>query len=319
MTVLTLVTVVGIVADDRTLLGAPVWLKPFKFAISFAVYGLTLAWMLAVLPRRSRFAEWAATIIVAVSVIEVAIITFQAARGHRSHFNDDNAFDERLWTTMGASIMVLFVAHLAIGIVALMQRIPNPVSAYAIRLGLLLSLLGMLAAVPMVTPLQDPGLDGITGAHAVGVPDGGPGLPVTGWSTTGGDLRIGHFVGMHGLQFLPLLAILLTRRTRLGERARARLILVAGIAYAGMVVLLTWQAMRGQPLLRPDALTLGALAALIAATAAAALTVINSNRSEQSPTLPGGLPADDSAGKDGSSPTGPSDLWTTPTLWTTRK
>ncbi|GAB2618349.1 hypothetical protein Aab01nite_32080 [Paractinoplanes abujensis] len=277
MAALTVVTLVGIVADDRVLLGAPVWLKPFKFAISFAVYAATLAWMLAVLPRRSRFAEWAGTVIVAVSVIEVAIIAFQAARGHRSHFNDTNPFDERLWSIMGASIMVLFVAHLAIGVVALRQRLPDRVSAYAIRLGLFLSLLGMAAAVPMVTPMQDPGLEGISGAHAVGVPDGGPGLPVTGWSTTGGDLRIGHFVGLHGLQFLPLLALLLTRRTRLGEKTGARLILVAGLAYAGMVVLLTWQALRGQPLLRPDGLTLAALAGLLVATAVAVPVVLRTS------------------------------------------
>ncbi|WP_307834156.1 hypothetical protein [Paractinoplanes lichenicola] len=277
---LTLVTVVGVLADDRTLLGAPVWLKPFKFAVSFAVYAATLAWMLAVLPRRSRFAEWAGTAIVAVSVIEVAIITLQAARGHRSHFNDTTPFDETLWSIMGASIMVLFVAHLAIGVVALFQRIANRVSAYAIRLGLFLSLLGMAAAVPMVLPMQDPGLEGISGAHAVGVPDGGPGLPVTGWSTTGGDLRIGHFVGMHGLQFLPLLALLLTRRTRLGEKVGARLILVSGLAYAGVVVLLTWQALRGQPLLRPDSVTLVALGGLIAATAVAVLVVLRSGRAD---------------------------------------
>ena len=273
MTLLAVVAGVGVLVDDRLLLGAPVWLKPFKFAVSFAVYGLTLAWMLSVLPRRSRVGEWAATAIVPVSVIEVAVITFQAARGHRSHFNEETALDGLIWSVMGASIMLLFVAHLVVGLIAMLQRIPDRVAAYGIRLGLGLAALGMLAAVPMVLPGQDPGVDGVTGAHAVGVPDGGAGLPLTGWSTTGGDLRIGHFVGMHGLQVLPLLAILVTRRG-LDRRTGTRLLLVAAAAYAALVVLLTWQAMRGQPLLRPDAVTLGAFGALVAGTALAVTTVV---------------------------------------------
>ena len=272
LTILAVVAGLGVFVDDRVLTGAAVWLKPFKFAVSFAAYGLTLAWMLSVLPRRSRAGEWAATAIVAFSLIEVAIITVQAARGHRSHFNTTNPFDSVLWSVMGMSIMVLFAAHLVFGLAALLQRIPDRLAAYGIRLGLGLAAIGMLAAIPMVMPQRNPGVDGITGAHAVGVLDGGPGMPLTGWSTTGGDLRIGHFVGLHGLQALPLLAWLLKRRG-VDERTGTRLLLVAGAAYGLLSLLLTWQALRGQPLLRPDALTLGALAALVAGTALAVTTV----------------------------------------------
>jgi hypothetical protein len=37
-------------------------------------------------------------------------------------------------------------------------------------------------------------------------------------------------------------------------------------SYAGLVALVTWQALRGQSILQPDALTLGALAVLVVVT-----------------------------------------------------
>jgi hypothetical protein len=272
MGLLTVLTAVGIFADHRILTGVPIWLKPFKFSLSFAIYGLTLAWMLSVLPRRSRVAEWAALAIVGVAVAEVGIIALQAARGTTSHYNETSDVNAALWQAMGMSIMVLFVAHLVIAVVAVRQKIADRGNAYGIRLGLGLCVLGMLAAVPMVMPGQDPGIDGITGAHSVGVPDGGPGLPLTGWSTTGGDLRIGHFVGLHALQALPLLAFLLARFTGLDERRRSRLLLVAGGAYGVLIVLLTGEALRAQPLLETE--TLAAVAVLAVVTAGAATLVV---------------------------------------------
>lgn len=283
MAVLAVVCAVGVFADPRVLTGAPIWLKPFKFSVSFVLYGVTLAWMLSLLPRRSRVAEWAGTVIAAMSLIEMVVIVGQVMRGTTSHFNGTTPLNAALFSAMGVSIMVLFVAHFVIGIVMLQRRIADRVAARAVGWGLGLSLLGMLAAVPMVLPMQEPGIEGISGAHSVGVLDGGPGLPLVGWSTTGGDLRIGHFVGLHALQALPILAILLSRffGTRLDERTRARLLVVAGAAYGVLTVLLTWQALRGQPLLRPDALTLAAVAALVVATATATGLVVARRRSPE--------------------------------------
>jgi hypothetical protein len=282
MAVLAVVALVGIVADARVLTGAPIWLKVFKFSTSFVLYATTLAWMLSLLPKRSRTAEWAATIIVALALVEMIIVTGQVIRGQTSHFNGTSPFNEMLFNIMGASIMALWFAQLVIAVVLARARIADRAVAYGVRLGLLVSLLGMLAAVPMTIPSAAPGVEGITGAHSVGVLDGGPGMPITGWSLTGGDLRIGHFVGLHALQALPLLAwglsLLAARSRRFGARldetTRVRLLVVAAVAYTVLMTMLTWQAMRGQPLLRPDALTLGALALLVAGTAAAVSAVL---------------------------------------------
>lgn len=280
MAVLAVVSAVGIFADPRVLTGVPIWLKPFKFSVSFVLYGATLAWMLSLLPRRSRVAEWAAAVILATSVVEIVVIVMQVLRGTTSHYNETTPLNAALWKLMGGAVMVLFTAHLVIGIVLLRRPIGDRVAAYAVRLGLGLSLLGMLAAVPMVLPSQAPGIEGIAGAHSVGVRDGGPGLPLVGWSTTGGDLRIGHFVGLHALQALPILAILLNRflATRLDEHSRARLLVVAGAAYGVLTMTLTWQALRGQPLLRPDALTLAAWAAVLTASVTAVVGVVVTRR-----------------------------------------
>jgi hypothetical protein len=291
MAVLAVVSAIGVFTDPRIVTGAPIWLKPFKFSVSFVLYATTLAWMLSLLPRRSRVAEWAATVVVAASVIEMVGIVTQVARGTSSHFNTTTPFNAMVFDIMGATVSVLFGAHLVIALMLLIRRIPDRVARSAVRLGLGLSAIGMLAAIPMVTVMTDTGIDGISGAHAVGVADGGPGLPVTEWATTGGDLRIGHFVGLHGLQALPILALLLTRYARrLDTRTKVRLLRVAAGAYALLVAMLTGQALRGQPLLRPDALTLAQAGALAAATALAAGAVLLAGRRTAEEAEPIGEP-----------------------------
>jgi hypothetical protein len=86
----------------------------------------------------------------------------------------------------------------------------------------------------------------LAGAHTVGAPDGGPGLPVTGWSTRHGDLRVAHFVGLHALQVLPILTLVAFRGRR--EQTRVRLTLSAALAYVLVFVALLVQALRGMPL-----------------------------------------------------------------------
>ncbi|MFE3186986.1 hypothetical protein ACFXKR_40000 [Streptomyces violascens] len=280
MAVLAVASVAGLLVDDRVLVGAPIWAKPLKFSISFVAYGLTLAWMLPFLTRGRRLGWWAGTVVASTGVIEMVIITGQVIRGKRSHFNHQTSFDAALFNVMGLTVAVLWLGTLVVAVLLFRSTIADRAAARAIRIGAALGLAGAGVGFLMTqpTPAQRRTPSGIVGAHSVGVPDGGPSMPLTGWSTTGGDLRIPHFVGMHALQLIPLtlmgLVALGVRIPRLrDERIRARLVAVAGAVYAAMFALLTWQALRGQPLIHPDGATLGA-AGLIAVAAALGTTAV---------------------------------------------
>lgn len=280
MAALTAVFLVLAVVDHRELLGAPLWFKPLKFSLSFAVYLLALAWLLGRLPGRAmQHTGWW---LVALAVLEMAFIGGQAARGQRSHFNTDPGLGSMLYSIMGVAAAGLMLLTAVVGVRFLRERSQERDLASAIRFGLALSLVGMTSGILM----------SLHGGHAVGVADGGQGLPLVGWSTTGGDLRISHFVGLHAVQLMPLLAAGLLRwAPRLDRAARVRVIRVAGLGYLGLTLLLMWQAMRGQPLLAPDWLTLAAAGALLAGTAAGLATAVRRAPAPTRTALPVGSAA----------------------------
>jgi hypothetical protein len=112
----------------------------------------------------------------------------------------------------------------------------------------------------------------LSGTHTFGVAEGGPSLPILGWSTIGGDGRVAHFVGLHALQVLPLIGWWIGRRSRLNMTQRIRLVKLVALGYGAIVALLAWQALRGQSIVAPDALTLrvfafGSIAVFLASVA----------------------------------------------------
>ncbi len=259
---LLVVAAVGIVVDPERITGVPAWLKPAKFAISITIYSATLAWLLTMIDGHRRAVRVLAAATAVGFLGEFALIDLQVVRGTTSHFNTATAFDSAVYSAMGALILVVFVAAAAAAIFLVRQRcLPTPVRAAVVG-GLLVALLGMAEAVLMFVNTDF----SMGGAHTVGAADGGPGMPVTGWSTAHGDLRVAHFVGIHGLQVVPLLLWLLGRfGPSMPDWHRTRLVVVAACCYAGLVVLLAWQAERGQSVLHPDLLTVAGLAGLIVA------------------------------------------------------
>src|SRR3712207_3403017 len=138
---LSVVLVGAALVDDRVLLGAPLWFKPLKFALSFTLYAGALAWMLGQLRTPAlRRTGW---VVVAASASRCWSSSGRP-RGVRSHFNDDDLTGELLFSLMGATIVVLWFATLAIALRFLREPGRDGAAGAAIRLGLAVGLLGVL-------------------------------------------------------------------------------------------------------------------------------------------------------------------------------
>lgn len=283
---LAVVSSIGYLLDPRTLSGASIWAKPLKFSVSFFAYAVTLGWMISKLqqPRPRTLGWWSGTVLAGASMLEMTAITLQVVRGRQSHFNVSTPFDAAVYSVMGVLVFVIYLCTLVVAGVLVASPMADRAAGWAVRSGLGIGIAGLsvgfLMVVPTAAQTSDPRTS-LLGAHSVDVADGGPGLPFLGWSTTGGDLRVAHFIGMHGLQLLPLLAVVLglaPRTARLAERTRVHLVLLAAFAYAGAYALTLWQALRGQPLTAPDPVTLIAAVGLLSVVVIGAGAVAVANR-----------------------------------------
>ena len=285
---------IGMVVDPRVITGAPAWLKPAKFAVSTAIYMFTLAWVFTYLSEWPRLRKLVGRATVAIFILEVAIIALQAWRGTTSHFNVSTPFNATLFAVMGSAIVVQTLLSVLIAIALWRSMFEDRALGWALRIGMVITIVGASLGGMMTRPTNAQ-LDQmrathtaspIIGAHTVGAPDGGPGLPGTGWSIEHGDIRVPHFIGLHALQVLPLIALLLWKR-RIEDARRARLMIVAAGSYATIFSILVWQALRGQALINPDGFTLTALVIWAALTAGLAVWPFRSQtaRSDADATL----------------------------------
>lgn len=231
--------------DPRTLNGAGVWDKPLKFEISTAIFLLMASWVFTRLPAgwsrtlAGRYVIWTAIV---SALFEVIYIAFRASRGEASHYNFTSATTMALYTLMGVGALALTSTALVQGVAVL--RAPPigdpPAFRQALGWGLILTfVLGATAGGYMSAQ---------TG-HWVGGPasDAG-GLPLFGWSTTGGDLRPPHFLGIHAAQILPVVALVFVG---LAPKQAGWLTTLTILAYVALTVAVFVQAVSGQPLLAP--------------------------------------------------------------------
>lgn len=222
--------------DGRLLDGVPVWIKPAKFFASVGVFALTFAWFSGyVRPgrREARPLRTGRCLLMGAGGFELGYINLQAALGEASHFNRADPLHAILYGLMGLGALTLLAAKIPLA----WEIARRPVAGLEPGLHLAVVLgLAMTIALGAAT--------GITisahGGHAVGAV--GAGLPLLGWNRAGGDLRVAHFLGLHGEQILPLAAggLIAVR-----ARGRRRLVALAGLLLCGLAIAAWIQARSG--------------------------------------------------------------------------
>jgi hypothetical protein len=226
--------IVAMYFDQRELLGVNIWLKPAKFLISGAIYLWTLGWLLNYVEAPIVARSSLGTIASLVMVLENVAICGQALRGERSHFNISTGFNATLFSVMGIMIALNTILLVVLLWWFFTSAAPMPAGAlWGCRLGVLLAVLASLEGGYMASSM----------AHTVGMKDGGPGIPILNWSKEAGDLRISHFIGLHGMQVLPLGGFLLSE---LGASAG---VFILALFHYGAFVLTFLQAVAKKPLL----------------------------------------------------------------------
>lgn len=252
--------------DARELGGVSVWEKPLKFFVSSAIFSFTFSWLSSFITKGSRWVKVVGLFIAISLAVELVLIAAMAALGTTSHFNVSTPTAIVIWSLMATFISIVLFSTLFLSITILLQKQQELSLKLTLVLGSLNTAVGMGLAYLMTSPTanQLASFQGIAGAHAVGVEDGGPGLPFFGWSTVAGDLRVGHFFGLHSIQ---VAAILLSVTLVLPIALRVPLLIVGNFTWLGFVGLVTWQSLRAEPFSSPSQLSLTGFGVLLAVAA----------------------------------------------------
>jgi len=215
-----------------------VWEKPAKFFLSLSLQMATLALGLTLLPAKERQApaiRMASLIFLAAAIGEVIYIAFRASRGEASHFNETTTLARLLYILMGLGAVTLSIVTSYLGW-RILRRSPASALSFATGLGFILS--GVLA-IALGGYLSGNGGHWVGGDHTDAT-----GLPFFHWSTTGGDLRVAHFFGLHIMQALPVLGFLFRDLSALQARS---LISLGALVWTGLTFLTFFQAIAGKP------------------------------------------------------------------------
>ena len=217
--------------------GSVSWRKPVLFAFSFGLLLLSAAGVMRQLPDRRRTGWCVAVLVGGSSVLEVVLITGQRWRGRASHFNSTTTVDSAVWSAMS-----LLVALTVIGLLVLLVWVARDLRHDGSRL--IAAVLGIVGVLVAGYIGKDMAAKGERVFEQTGRP---PEEMVFG---AAGSPKVAHALGLHSLQVLIVLAVLLGAGS-LRPAARTAALAFGAMGYAALFGAVTTTAYAGRSLTDP--------------------------------------------------------------------
>jgi hypothetical protein len=257
------------------------WRKPTVFGVSFGLMMWSIVWLLRQLPPR-WWVRVPAGVVVVSSTVELALITMQRWRGTASHFNQATGFDAGVWSVLGTMIVALTLGIVLLLFGPLVRFRGTP----AARIAALVGLVGVLVAGYVGKDMAAIGEAAVVATGQV---------PHDLMFGAAGSAKLAHAVGLHGIQALAVLAILL-ESGRLTARAAGVAMAVGSAGFGALFAAVLATAYAGRAPYAPTVpVALLLVGGVVALGAVAAVALANLTRTR--PDAPANDPIAELAGR----------------------
>lgn len=218
---------------DHSIDSLSTWLKPAKFAVSIFLYAASFNIFQRYITSHKRLIKFAISASVAGGFIELASALAQAALAWSAHSNA--CVEGALLITGRLAIMPLAFLDLIFFAALMKEKNLPPVMGSAIKWGMLLTAIGFIPGFILLAPEHVQ----VALSHNA--------------FCSSGNLRIAHFIGIHALQIIPLVALYVERfDSHLSIGEQLNILRISGFSYFGLIQILTWQALRNEMILAPS-------------------------------------------------------------------
>jgi hypothetical protein len=177
--------------DDTQVLGKNAWLFPMKYYFSIGIFIWSMGWYLHYLNNANhrKILIW---FFLFTTFIQTSIVFLQSFRGVSSFYNQNTPFDKLVFGFQTANNVIFIVLMIVTTYLFYFQK-KNSISqhfTWSIRMGMIIFLIGLLVGFYMIMVYGNIESDlGNSVLHK-----------------KYGNLKVPFFLGIHGLQIIPLLS-----------------------------------------------------------------------------------------------------------------